>query len=100
MKRLGQIFDQASSSDGSSSDEDIPGTPVGASTPRSEQDSDEEEDLDALDLADRRTSSLAELQAAETRSKDADRQSQRRQKSCRSELKKATRAPLEKNASL
>ena len=69
MKRLGQNFDQASSSDGSSSEEDIPGTPVAASTPRSEQDSDEEEDLDGLDLADRRTSSLAELQAAETRSK-------------------------------
>ena len=47
MKRLGQNFDQASSSDGSSS----------------------EEDLDGLDLADRSTSSLAELQAAETRSK-------------------------------
>ena len=69
MKRLGQNFDQASSSDGSSSEEDISGTPVAASTPRSEQDSDEEEDLDGLDLADRRTSSLAELQAAETRSK-------------------------------
>ena len=62
-------FDQASPSDGSSSEEDIPGTPVAASTPRSEQDSDEEEDLDGLDLADRSTSSLAELQAAETRSK-------------------------------
>ena len=62
-------FDQASSSDGSSSEEDIPGTPVAASTPRSEQDSDEEEDLDGLDLADRSTPSLAELQAAETSSK-------------------------------
>ena len=69
MKRLGQNFDQGSTSDGSSSEEEIPGTPVAASTPRSAQDSDEEEDLDGLDLADRSTSPLAELHAAETRGK-------------------------------
>ena len=91
MKRLGQNFDQASSSDGSSSEEDIPGTPVAASTLRSEQETDEEEDLDGLDLADRRTSSLAELQAAETRSKRC-----RPTEPTTPEEKKATRAPLEK----